>query len=261
MHKTHETSRAETREAGAEASDGGAGFPGAEASDVSKGSPDVETSDVDERPSGAGGGASEPGVTIRLFKPKEDFAAAARFAQEGMHLDNYAGGGIVGKLFAADAMCEAIARSTHFYAAYDDARFAGFLLADSWGAPKPYERSRYARFHGLAKALMQLSDRRDAENAYAEANKDMLGRLDPVPNVEITYFAADPSLVGKGVGSKLLAAFERDFIGKRAFLFTDDGCTYQFYEHRGFTRAEERTIPGAYAEGRSMRCMTYVKQL
>ncbi len=203
----------------------------------------------------------EMSVTIQTFKPEKDFSAAARFAREGMHLDNYAGGGIAGWLFATDAMCEAIARSTHFYAAYDGAQFAGFLLADSWGAPKPYEKSRYGRFHRLIKGLLELSDRRDAENAYAAANDEMLAALDPAPEVEITYFSADPSLIGKGVGSKLLAAFERDFAGKRTFLFTDDGCTYQFYEHRGFTCAGERTIPGAYAEGGSLRCMTYVKQL
>ena len=36
--------------------------------------------------------------------------------------------------------------------------------------------------------------------------------------------------------------FERREKGKQFFLFTDEGCSYQFYEHRGFERVGEKDI-------------------
>ena len=46
----------------------------------------------------------------------------------------------------------------------------------------------------------------------------------------------------KGVGTALLSAFEKDESGKLIYLYTDNACTYQFYEHRGFERSEERQV-------------------
>ena len=45
-----------------------------------------------------------------------------------------------------------------------------------------------------------------------------------------------------GVGTALLSAFEKDESGKLIYLYTDNACTYQFYEHRGFERSEERQV-------------------
>lgn len=50
------------------------------------------------------------------------------------------------------------------------------------------------------------------------------------------------TIVGKGVGSNLLAEAEKDLHGKRIYLYTDDGSTYQFYDKRGFTRVNEKEI-------------------
>ena len=35
---------------------------------------------------------------------------------------------------------------------------------------------------------------------------------------------------------------EKDESGKLIYLYTDNACTYQFYEHRGFERSEERQV-------------------
>ncbi len=53
------------------------------------------------------------------------------------------------------------------------------------------------------------------------------------PDGEILFLAADPECGVKGIGTALLKALEEKEKGKTMYLFTDDGCTYQFYEHRG----------------------------
>lgn len=212
----------------------------------------VERLDADDRDT----------VDIGTFDPFEDLATAERYATVGMHLDTYTRNGLESWLYGRYCMCEAIARSTHFYGAYEGKRLVGFLLADMHGQRKPYRHSRFALFYHFVGALFVIFDRGGADDAYDRVNEQMLATIDPAPDAELVYFASDPDLVGKGIGSKLLAAFERDFAGKRVFLYTDDGCTYQFYDHRGFTRAATKTVEADAPGGHfSMDCMIYTKQL
>jgi len=76
---------------------------------------------------------------------------------------------------------------------------------------------------------------------------------------EIGFLVADPNSGVSGVGTALLEAFEARHKGKNVYLFTDDGCTYQFYDSRGFTQVGERTI--AVNEDRDLECMLYVRRL
>ena len=71
-----------------------------------------------------------------------------------------------------------------------------------------------------------------------------------------------PRAAGRGIGTLLLDELVRRRPGRRVFLFTDSGCTYQFYERRGFTRAATRNVrlslPGG---GLALECMVYVRTL
>ena len=90
----------------------------------------------------------------------------------------------------------------------------------------------------------------------------MKASLRSEPDVELVFFAIAPACKGKGVGTKLLAAFERACAGMDMFLRTDDACTYQFYEHRGFMRAVERDVAMGGAKGAfTLKCMMYVKHV
>lgn len=62
------------------------------------------------------------------------------------------------------------------------------------------------------------------------------------PDGEIIFLAADPDCKIKGTGTALLNALEEKERGKTLYLYTDNACTYQFYEHRGFKRVEEKEI-------------------
>ncbi len=62
------------------------------------------------------------------------------------------------------------------------------------------------------------------------------------PDGEIIFLAANPNIKVKGIGSLLLQEFERREKGKQIYLYTDDACTYQFYEHRSFDRVGEKDV-------------------
>lgn len=62
------------------------------------------------------------------------------------------------------------------------------------------------------------------------------------PNGEIVFLSANLENKVKGVGTALVVALEADEPGKLVYLYTDNACTYQFYEHRDFTKSGERHI-------------------
>ena len=48
------------------------------------------------------------------------------------------------------------------------------------------------------------------------------------PDGEIRFFAVDPNLKGKGIGTLLLKHLENIEKGKKVFLYTDSGCIISF---------------------------------
>ena len=82
---------------------------------------------------------------------------------------------------------------------------------------------------------------KDSKGGYDDTNEELLSDyLKTFPRWRNCLLAANPDLKIKGIGSKLLKEFERREQGKEVFLFTDSGCTYQFYERRGFERKKKR---------------------
>ena len=50
--------------------------------------------------------------------------------------------------------------------------------------------------------------------------------------------------------------------GKEIYLYTDNACTYQFYEHRGFDRVGEKDGVLDFGENKvPMTCLLYSKVL
>ena len=60
----------------------------------------------------------------------------------------------------------------------------------------------------------------------------------------------------------LLSALEEKKKGKTLYLHTDDACTYQFYEHRGFKRVEEKEVILEMPKGKvPLKCFVYSKKI
>ena len=187
---------------------------------------------------------------------------AARFAMEGMHLDRYVENALERWIYEKYVIREALARSNYLIGAYQDDRLVGFLFGCFKGQPLPYRDSRFIFLQCLFKLLERLSPSASRDDVYDATNRAMKATLRSEPDVELVFFAIDPACKGKGVGTKLLAAFERACAGMDMFLRTDDACTYQFYEHRGFMRAAERDVVMEGAKGAfTLKCMMYVKHV
>ena len=117
------------------------------------------------------------------------------------------------------------------------------LLADMKGETKRY-RSIWRSILVKSFEILQWIAAGNGVGAYDHANREMLSAFckNHHPDGEIVFLAADPACKMKGVGSALLSALEAEVHGKQIYLYTDNACTYQFYERSGFEKSEEREI-------------------
>lgn len=92
--------------------------------------------------------------------------------------------------------------------------------------------------------------------------EDSMGAFSQKPSAEILFLTANPKGRVRGVGTALLNQFERAAAGRCAYLYTDTGCTYPFYEHRGFMREGEKNIEVKHGKSSfTLSCFLYAKQL
>lgn len=82
------------------------------------------------------------------------------------------------------------------------------------------------------------------------------------PDGKIVFFAVNPNCKAKGIGTILLNALEEKEKGKTLYLHTDNACTYQFYEYRGFRKMEEKEIFIKMPKGTiPLKCFLYSKKI
>ncbi len=174
---------------------------------------------------------------------KKDFQKAIQFAITGMHFDWYFENPFLLKLYGSYFWYQEISRATQIIAAYHESELVGVLLADMKGEEKKY-RSFWGNVYIKLFDLIQNTFFQKSAGAYHKANRNMFEeyRSNHSPDGEIIFLAADPDRKEKGIGSRLLSELARREIGKKVYLYTDNACTYQFYEHRGFERSCEREI-------------------
>ena len=174
---------------------------------------------------------------------KKDYKKAVQFAIKGMHFNWYVENKLLLNLYGRYFWYLEMTRATQIIALYSDGDLAGVLLAKIKGEPKAHHsfwKALYVKsFHKLQYLFAE-----DGVGPYDDANKKMYLQYskDNSPDGEIIFLAADPEIEGKGIGSTLLHEFERREKGKQIYLYTDNACTYQFYEHRGFERVGEKEI-------------------
>lgn len=194
---------------------------------------------------------------------KKDHKKARQFAAQGMHLYWYVDDKISLELYARYFLDEELSRATRAYGAYEDGKFVGILLADMKNEPKKYRstwRSAYIRFFDW----VQHHVAGEGVEAYDTANREMLQAFCEKrrPDGEIIFLAADPNSKSKGIGTALLSAFEKDEQGKLVYLYTNNACTYQFYEHRGFVREGEQQVELNLGKKKvPLTCLLYAKEL
>lgn len=194
---------------------------------------------------------------------KQDYKKAQQFAIDGMHLNWYIDKGVLLNLYSKYFWHMELNRATRAYGAYVDHEFVGVLLADMKGEKKRYHRPLRSLFVKIFGALQHIVAGNGVDT-YDNANKEMYRSFceTNTPDGEIVFLAADPHCQIKGIGTALLSALEAKESGKQIYLYTDSACTYQFYEHRGFVRSEERDVI-IELQGRRvpLTCLLYSKTI
>ena len=144
-----------------------------------------------------------------------------------------------------------------------DGQLAGVLLADIKHEPKVYT-SIWSRLYLSVMNFLIDVVYKGAAGAYDEANQNMLSALYQTccPDGEINFFAVDPNIKGKGIGTLLLNELEKMKRGKYVYLFTDSGSAYQFYLRRGFAESGKTDVTlEINKEKVPLTCFLYTKKL
>ncbi len=174
---------------------------------------------------------------------KRDFGKAIQFAITGMHFNRYTKSRTILNLYGRYFWYDELERASQVIAAYERDQLVGVLLSDMKGEKKAYRsfwRRQYVRFINV---LQQIFYKGGVE-PYEAANKEMFINFSRKhqPDGEINFLAADPEAAERGIGTALLHELERREKGKTIYLYTDNNCTWQFYEHRGFKRVGEKQV-------------------
>lgn len=192
---------------------------------------------------------------------KRDIKKAISFAISGMHFELYIKNKTIRNLYGKYFWYLETNRATHLFAAYEGDVLAGVILAEIKGEPHKYYSKRKALYVKFVD-LIQKMFFKDSAGLYDEVNKELFAKYaeNNSPDGEIIFLAANPNVKIKGIGTMLLNELEKHIKGKQIFLFTDNACTYQFYEHRGFERAGEKNIELDFGEKKvPMTCLLYSK--
>lgn len=194
---------------------------------------------------------------------KKDHKKAIQFAIEGMHFDWYVDSKLLLNLYGRYFWYMELGNATQIIAAYNNDRLAGVLLCEMKGEPKASHSLWRAAYVGFFN-LMQRIFLRGGAGVYGNTNEEMFQAYSRgnSPDGEIRFLAVDLKAGVKGVGTFMLEELARRERGKKVYLYTDDGCTYEFYDRRGFDRAEERTVDLVYGSKKvRLRCFLYSKVL
>lgn len=172
-----------------------------------------------------------------------DHKRAIQFAIRGMHFDWYTDSRIVLQLYGRYFWYLKLCRATQILAVYDEQKLCGVLLAEMSGEKPAFRSWRKLLYIACFNWLQRMIAGAGART-YDAANTEMFHqyRKEYHPDGELIFLAADPDRKGMGIGTMLLNELERRESGKTIYLFTDSGCAYTFYDHRGFIRTHQRDI-------------------
>ena len=200
-------------------------------------------------------------MEVRELK-KKDHKKVIQYAIKGMHFGLYLKDKFLLNAYGKYFWYLEYANATQIIVVYEGERLLGVLLADMKGEKKTYKSFRkklYIKYIDFIQKLFFKGGVMPSE----EANKEMFRAYSEryTPDGEIRFLAADPDTKVKGVGTMLLNELARRENGKELYLFTDDQCTYQFYEHRGFEKIGEKDIVLELDNTINLKCLLYHKKL
>ena len=194
---------------------------------------------------------------------KKDYNKVIQYAIKGMHFNMYLDNKLELNLYGRYFWYLELTNATQLISAYIGNKLAGVLIADFKGEEKVHKsfwKSLYVNiFEWIQKTFFK-----ESVGIYDKVNKEMLENYKSKnnPDGEIRFLSANPNIKVKGIGTLLLNELEKREKGKEVFLFTDDQCTYQFYEHRGFDKVGEKDIVLDLNKKKvPLKCFLYCKKM
>ena len=194
---------------------------------------------------------------------KKDYKKAIGFAIKGMHFDWYLDSKFLLSAYGRYFWYLEMNRATQIFAAYAEDKLVGILLAEFKDEPRKHSsfwQKRYVKFVDVIQKLFF----KGGAGLYDAVNKELFAkyRETHTPDGEIIFLAADPDAKIKGIGTMLLNELTAIEKGKTVYLYTDNACTYQFYEHRGFERVGEKDVELDLGNKKvPLTCLLYSKVL
>lgn len=193
---------------------------------------------------------------------EKDYKKVIQYAIKGMHFNIYIDNKTILNFYGRYFWYLELLNATQVLALYYGKELAGVLIAEISDEPKchkSFSKSIYVKFV----EFIQKYFFKDSVGIYDEVNQKLLKEYQKnnKPNGEIRFLAANPDLKVKGIGTKLLNELEKREKGKEIYLFTDDQCTYQFYENRGFDKVGEEDIILKLEKEVPLKCLLYRKKL
>ena len=193
---------------------------------------------------------------------KKDYKKAIQFAVKGMHFNMYLENNYLAYLYGKYFLYSEMLKATQIISAYINNSFVGLLISRVNGEENVF-KSFWKKIYVNIFEFIQNTFFKSSAGEYDIACKEMLEeyKKNNNPDGEIIFLVADPDAKIKGIGTKLLEEYEKREKGKLIYLYTDNMCTYQFYEHRGFERVQEKDIVLKLKNDVNLKCMLYSKQI
>ena len=161
---------------------------------------------------------------------EKDYKKVIQYAIKGMHFNFYVDNKTILNFYGRYFWYLELLNATQVLALYYGEELAGVLIAEIYDEPKchkSFSKSIYVKFV----EFIQKYFFKDSVGIYDEVNQ------------------------------KLLKEYQKREKGKEIYLFTDDQCTYQFYENRGFDKVGEEDIILKLEKEVPLKCLLYRKKL
>ena len=203
-------------------------------------------------------------MQIKKIK-KKDYKKAINYAIVGMDLKRYFSNNANSKLlkvYGKYFFYLELLQATRVIAAYEDNNLVGVLLVNIKGQKK-IVKSPFKKLYVKLVSLFMSIFYKNTASVYDKANQEMFAKYKETnnPDGEILFLVSDPNCLGKGVGTFLLSELQRVEKDKTIYVYTDDQCIYQFYEHRGFIKEGEKDIVMEFDDDIKLKCMLFSKKL
>lgn len=173
---------------------------------------------------------------------EEDIEKIIEYTVKGMNYDTYFKTHEEAMRYGKFYVYRDIKRSSNYLALYDGDEFLGVLFYNVLKDPKLTLNSRQQAFYD-AYYKKTSEEYPDDFFIYPNAIKEMMIKNNLSSyDLELTLFVVDQSRTHEGIGSFIYDKFVNMFKGKKAYVFTDEYCTYGFYERKGYKRIDKKHV-------------------